>query len=59
MMKLDKNEAKQADFTVFAIDPRGTRASFAPPEYTDGKTYRFVGFSGSRCLALNNGGKEF
>ena len=30
MMKLDKNWPKQADLTVFALDPRGARAPFAP-----------------------------
>ena len=31
-MKLDKNCLKQADLTVFAFDPRGARAPFAPPD---------------------------
>ena len=33
VMKLDKMSPKQADFTVFAVDPQGTRTPFAPPGY--------------------------
>ena len=32
-MKLDQNDKKQADFTVFALDPWGAHASFAPRGY--------------------------
>ena len=33
MMKLDEISQKQADFSVFALHPWGTRAPFAPNGY--------------------------
>ena len=34
MIKLDKNwPKKQADLTVFALDPQGACTPFAPPRY--------------------------
>ena len=46
MVKLDPNYSQiQADFTVFALDPQGAHALFAPPGYA-------AGFLGHACFNI-------